>query len=234
MGASQVLRVIGDNISSDSSKQISLDDRVTLLHSTEQFNKVLDVGCGCGRSFDFFKSLDTDIEWTGVDIGDSSEVNQRKRTDCDFVQFNGIDIPFPDNQFDLIYSDQVFEHVRFPEKLLSEIYRVLKPGGYFIGSTSQLEPYHSHSIFNYTPYGFKLILEDANFINITLAPSIDGLTLIWRRIFGGPKSFNRWFEKDSPLNTLISWLGKLSKRDHRKINAAKLLFCGQFCFLAKK
>ena len=39
-------------------------------------------------------------------------------------------IPFPDNYFDVVYSSNVLEHVKEPPKVISEIIRVLKPGGH--------------------------------------------------------------------------------------------------------
>jgi SAM-dependent methyltransferase len=41
-------------------------------------------------------------------------------------------IPFPDAHFDLVVSNQVFEHVVDLDEVLSEISRVLKPGGKLI------------------------------------------------------------------------------------------------------
>jgi SAM-dependent methyltransferase len=38
-------------------------------------------------------------------------------------------LPYPDNYFDVIYSKSVIEHFYYPEKLVQEIFRVLKPGG---------------------------------------------------------------------------------------------------------
>jgi hypothetical protein len=66
-----------------------------------------------------------------------------------------------------------FEHVRHPEELLSDIARVLRPGGQSIGSTSQLEPYHSLSLWNYTPYGFRVLVEGAGLKLDKIRPSID-------------------------------------------------------------
>lgn len=42
------------------------------------------------------------------------------------------DIPFRDNTFDFIITEDVFEHVENIDKGFSEIYRVLKPNGYHI------------------------------------------------------------------------------------------------------
>ena len=41
-------------------------------------------------------------------------------------------LTYPNETFDIVISQDVFEHVSVPEKGFSEIYRVLKPGGYFI------------------------------------------------------------------------------------------------------
>ena len=41
-------------------------------------------------------------------------------------------IPLPDSQFDVVYANQVFEHVRFLDHMLGECARVLKPGGTLI------------------------------------------------------------------------------------------------------
>lgn len=47
----------------------------------------------------------------------------------------GEDIPWPDNSFDFIFSDNVLEHLSEPDKVFTEVYRVLKPGGIFMAKT---------------------------------------------------------------------------------------------------
>lgn len=44
-------------------------------------------------------------------------------------------IPYPDNSFDVVFSDNVMEHVQVPAVVFKEILRVLKPGGYFLAKT---------------------------------------------------------------------------------------------------
>ncbi len=69
---------------------------------------------------------------------------------------------------------------------------------------------------------------------IEIRPSIDAITLIIRRGLGTPRFFSRWWEKESFLNQAISLIGMLKGKGHAWINATKLLFCGQFCFMARK
>ncbi len=103
---------------------------------------MLDLGCGIGTSVDYFRAQDPEVQWTGLDLADSREVAQRTRTDARFASFDGVTVPFADESFDLVYCKQVLEHVRHPAALLTETRRVLRAGGAFAGSTSQLEPYH--------------------------------------------------------------------------------------------
>lgn len=193
--------------------------------------KVLDLGCGDGRSIDLFRSTLPEADWTGVDIEISPEVLTRGRKDGTFVTFDGVNLPFESGAFDLVYSYQVFEHVRYPEPLLAETRRVLGPNGMFIGQTSQLEPYHSFSYWNYTVFGFRRLLEEAGFRLLVLRPGIDGLTLIKRALLGRPKEWSKWFSTDSPLNQEIEQ-GPARNRSCRTRNFRKLMYCGQFVFVA--
>ena len=123
--------------------------------------RVLDLGCGTGDSVDLFRARDPNVEWVGIDVPDSPEARFRTRADERFETFDGASMPFADGGFERVYCKQVLEHVRHPEPLLAEVRRVLAPGGWFAGSTSQLETYHSLSMWNYTPVGLVGLLEQA-------------------------------------------------------------------------
>jgi hypothetical protein len=77
-------------------------------------------------------------------------------------------------------------------------------------------------------------MEDAGLEVLELRPSIDALTLIVRRGLGGPALFNRWWDRESPLNRAIELYGRARGLDPAARNAAKLVFCGQFSFLARR
>ena len=179
-------------------------------------------------------NINEKIEWIGLDIGNSPEVKNRKVMNEKFITFNGINIPFPDDCFDLIYCKQVLEHVKYPKDLLNEVRRVLKPGGYFVGSTSHLEPYHSLSYWNYTPYGFSVLIKDTNLKLLEIRPSIDSITLIIRRGLRDLPLFNIFWRFESPLNFFISLFSKIFRISPYKTNVIKLLFCGQFIFFITK
>jgi SAM-dependent methyltransferase len=200
--------------------------------------RVLDLGCGAGDSVDFFRAVDPAVQWTGLDLPDSPEVRTRVRDDAEFVTFDGRRIPFAEGAFDLVYCKQVLEHVHRPEPLLAEVARVLRPGGSFAGSTSQLEPFHSFSTFNYTPLGLRELLRGAGLEPVEFRPGIDALVLIGQRFVGHRRPFDRlyarWWGNTSPLNRALDLYARVARLDPAASNAIKLLFCGQFTFLATR
>ncbi len=221
-------------IPKDHSKQVTSWYFTDEILRRNNMHTVIDLGCGVGNSIDYFKKKDPNIEWVGVDIESSPEVNSRIRNNVKFMTFDGINLPFDNNSLDMVFSNQAFEHVKYPRKLLKEIQRVLVPKGCFVGSVSHLEPYHSHSLWNYTPYGFKILVEEAGMKLKELRPGIDVFTMLFRRISRSHAFFNRYSMIETPLNKLIGLIGFITQKKHAEINLIKLLFCGQFMFLAQK
>lgn len=226
--------ILKDVIPKDHSRQVTCRDITDLYILNNYINNVIDLGCGKGNLRDYFKMKNPNIKWVGVDIELSPAVNLRNITDSRFIIFDGINLPFDNDSIDMTFSNQVFEHVRYPRELLKEVRRILSPRGYFIGSVSYLEPFHSNSLWNFTPYGFKILIEESGMKLKELRPSIDALTLIVRRALKCHNFFNRFWRKESPLNRLIDFVGFICGKEHDEINLIKLLFCGQFVFMVQK
>jgi SAM-dependent methyltransferase len=227
--------LLGSRIPADRSRAVLADDlaaRYLARADRPPAPRVLDLGCGAGDSVDLFRSLEPRVQWTGADIERSPEVAERTRTDADFVTFDGQRLPFAGRSFDLVYCKQVLEHVRHPEPLLAEVARVLAPDGWLVGSTSHLEAFHSRSVWNYTPYGLMLLLEQAGLDLVEVRPVIDAFTLIAWRALGTPSFFHRWWARESPPYRAISLLARAARWDPYTVNTAKLTLSGQFTFLA--
>ena len=232
-----LLELLNDRVPGDHSRQTIADDYVGEWYARRRVKRgpgarVLDLGCGAGDSIDVFRRFDPAVRWVGLDLPSSPEVDARRRNDAEFATFDGDSIPFPDGEFELVYCKQVLEHVRRPESLLAEVTRVLAPGGHLVGSTSQLESFHSLSVGNFTPYGLAVLLEAAGLEPIEFRPNIDGLALILRRGLGMHPYFDRWWARESPLNRFIDVFARIRRLPPRSVNAIKLLMCGQFCFAA--
>jgi len=133
--------------------------------------KVLDVGCGLGRTtVGVAKHLRTG-KVIGIDIWDKMEIpgNSPERAYAnaqiegvrDRVEFktgNVLSIPFPDNSFDVVTSSSVLNNLHgTSEKLkaLEEILRVLRPGGSFL----LREPLRDlWGFLTFTPIGVWMLL----------------------------------------------------------------------------
>jgi SAM-dependent methyltransferase len=102
---------------------------------------VLEIGCGRGaaHAVNGYKSKLRNIKGKvrkviGVDIDPIGECNISLDEFKLIVEKQKFDIP--DNSIDLIFSDFVFEHIKDPHFLLSEVNRTLKPGGYLCVRTT--------------------------------------------------------------------------------------------------
>lgn len=190
--------------------------------------RLLDFGCGTGGELDAIRTALPDVHYTGVDIESSPEVDERTRDDAVFETFDGINLPFEGDTFDIVYSKQVFEHVRHPDDAVRDIFRVLKPGGFFVGSLSNLEPYHSFSIFNYTPYGVFRLLDDNGFDLKAMRPGPEGIGMIVRQLSNRKV---RGFRLAYPM---ISLVAKLRRWDVQRQNYLKLRLSGHIAFIAMK
>jgi len=222
--------LLGHRIPGDHSRPVLADHYAGRLRA----QRVVDLGCGAGDSVDLFRSVVSEVSWVGVDIERSPEVAARTRADAEFVTFDGRRLPFDDGSFDLVYCKQVLEHVEHPRDLLAEAARVLEPGGHLAGSTSQLEAFHSYSIFNWTPYGFTRVAEEAGLEVVELRPVIDGFTLVAWRALGLPRFFYRWWAHESPPYRLMELAARAMRLDVRTRNQIKLVLSGQFAFLARR
>jgi ubiquinone/menaquinone biosynthesis C-methylase UbiE len=89
--------------------------------------KVLDIGCGGGKSH---LKPSSKYHLTGMDLSLASLMNAKQIYDEVYCA-SALSMPFADSTFDCVCSFDVIGHVPndIKDKLLSEIYRVLKPGG---------------------------------------------------------------------------------------------------------
>lgn len=105
-------------------------------------DKVLDIGCGNGRLLQLFE--DKNIDYIGVDGSEKLiEIAKKKYPKAKFKRGNALDLLFPNNYFDKIYSIAVLHHIPskdFRLQFLLEAKRVLKPEGLLIGSVWNLWP----------------------------------------------------------------------------------------------
>jgi len=93
----------------------------------------LDGGCGGGRNSIAMARLGAKQVY-GIDVGDKGLTDARRRaegmTNAEFKHASILDIPFPDNTFDMVWCAGVLMITADEERALDELTRVTKPGGY--------------------------------------------------------------------------------------------------------
>ena len=145
--------------------------------------KILDFGCGGCTSVFYLRALGYTNVW-GIDLEVRSELdiflkktlsenlNSKKR----ISNYTKLPLDFEDNEFDFIFTQQVFEHIRFDAYMasLKEISRLLKIDGITYNQIPhKLVPYESHTKTwlihwlpkNMTVFLFKLFGKNSSFIN---------------------------------------------------------------------
>ena len=101
-------------------------------------NRVLELGTGTGLIQNRIQSVVKSV--VGVDIS-LGMLQHAKMKNLDVVCGDILDLPLPDNSFDVVYSYKVFPHIKNLPKAFKEIKRVLTPNGVFI-----VEFYNAFSI----------------------------------------------------------------------------------------
>lgn len=97
----------------------------------------LDVGAGLGQFLQMLKKQ-TNFSLFGVDLMYSNIKGVEW-----FVQDLNRNLQFQSEKFDVVSCIEVVEHIENPRKLMREIFRVLKPGGYVLFSTPNNESWRA-------------------------------------------------------------------------------------------
>jgi 2-polyprenyl-3-methyl-5-hydroxy-6-metoxy-1,4-benzoquinol methylase len=112
--------------------------------------KVLDWGCGKGLevlwlNLNGYNVVGVDIDKEPIQNGLSlAEELGIKKDSLQVIQGDN-KAPYSDDYFDIVYSNQCFEHVRDIDSVASEISRITKPGGEgFHELPAFLNPYEGH------------------------------------------------------------------------------------------
>jgi len=98
-------------------------------HAGEQ---VLEVGGGMGTDLAQFAKHGahvTDVDLSGGHLALAQQNFSLRGLTGRFVHHDAETLPFDDNSFDLVYSNGVIHHSPHTDRIVSEIFRVLKPGG---------------------------------------------------------------------------------------------------------
>ena len=103
--------------------------------------KILDVGCGAGgitvslvKDYGAKEVIGVDVEEDVVNSAIKRVVKNRLKDKIEILLIGKSNLPFEDNCFDIVFSKDSFVHIPDKEKIFSQVFKVLKPGGFFVFS----------------------------------------------------------------------------------------------------
>jgi len=139
-----------------------------LLEKDKKYN-ILDYGCG-DRPYEYlFKNHSG--KYIGVDVGDNPKADHKIEP--------GEKLKFQNNEFDIVLSSQVLEHVEDVDSYLGECNRVLIPGGLLFLSTHGTWQYHAspYDYYRWTSIGLKNLLRKFQFEIVDFVPIVGQLAV---------------------------------------------------------
>lgn len=147
-----------------------------VINQLKKTDSYLNIGCGDGfyerKAEKFYRmGVGVDLNFHALKI---ARKFRSKRT-C-YIVADASNLPFKSKSFDTIVSIDVVEHIKYPEKLLGEIDRLLKTGGGAIICTPNndfplfydpinyvLKPFHKHIPIGMWGFGHVRIFKEKEF-----------------------------------------------------------------------
>ncbi|MEI8224069.1 MAG: class I SAM-dependent methyltransferase [bacterium] len=155
-----------------------MDEVIRTINSLPHAGELLDIGCGHGFATQMLAELP---RVTNVVALDKVPRDYFHYLDNPKITFYSEDITSFDfspwvDRFDAVVSTEFVEHIseHDGEVLVQNVFKVVKPGGYFIGSTplnptqDNLFTHNPFHIREYQPSVFKKILEQVGFRTIVI------------------------------------------------------------------
>lgn len=123
--------------------------RQRILATILPHHVVLDLGAGAGAVMQMnFRGQVAKV--CGVDLDDRVRVNPLLD---EALVADAHAIPYPDGTFDVVFADNLLEHLSTPAAVFAEVHRVLRPGGTFLFKTPNRWHYVP-TIARVTPHWF--------------------------------------------------------------------------------
>lgn len=113
------------------------------LRDTPGGGALLDLGCADGRRTLEFARCARSRVVHGVELT-TAHAEQARARGVNVVEADlNEPLPFEDESFDVVVSNQVIEHLSDTDRFVSELRRVLRPGGLAVTSTENLASWHN-------------------------------------------------------------------------------------------
>ena len=122
---------------------LNLENVEHALRLAPRDGRLIDLGCDDGARTRGFAAAARAREVHGVELaGSAAEAARSLGITVAEADLNEV-LPFADASFDAVVSNQVIEHLTDTDVFVSEIERVLRPGGVAVVSTENLASWHN-------------------------------------------------------------------------------------------
>lgn len=175
----------------------------------------VDLGCGF---MPYRRMIEDSVqEYVGIDI-ENSDIY----TADSIVFWDGKTIPLENESADVLLSTELLEHVEAPKEISKEVFRVLKPGGVWLGTVPFVWPMHEvpHDRNRYTPFTLLDIIQYPGF-SIRKISALGGLNASLALMLGlwleAQPPATRWIDR-MKRNAILSWMCRLIQTDNKHID----------------
>jgi len=183
----------------------------------------LEVGCGDAA---VTQAVAAHVqEAVGIDVTGTLIDHAAAPANFRFVRTDGTNLPLADGMADLVYSNQLMEHLHPDDarQQLQEVIRVLRPGGRYVCSTPNrlTGPHDISCYFDHEPRGFHLreydhaslaqIFRNAGFRSARAVVAVKGrrialpigpVSFVERLLTGLPRQMRTWLTSLTPVRNM--------------------------------
>lgn len=178
-------------------EKITRQSLETFLSKYASEERVLDIGAGgsaYGKMFPNRVSFDIDPARKPDIVGDAHHM------------------PFSDGEFGMIVCTEVLEHLKDPPRAITEMWRVLKPGGTLLLTTRFVYPIHDspHDYWRFTKYGLRELFREWDIRELQVETDTFGtVAVLIQRI-----AFQTRLRLNKPLKLILLILASLVRRSN--------------------
>ena len=131
--------------------------------------RVIELGCGCSEFLSFMKNHYPAVEAWGLDYSKFA-ISYMPMIDpqIKWILGNALDTKLPAAHFDCVLAGELIEHLDQPEKLVAEMARICKPGGFIRISTllPQLQDSDIYHVWRFSHEDLRNLFSPAGIVTI--------------------------------------------------------------------